>query len=288
MLQWLVQYWTKLRDLRLWVVEQVLWAEKEMHGKSGKEKRAVIVERLDDLVRLPFWLEWADGPLIGWLVDLACEKLNWLTDHDFENVDLNEAQKEKVADVLETPLMVSAAKGKSIDERLNELYAEYHIQPDRPDEPAQTPAPEKGPETPAPIPALKPGYITPHFRRREFACKCGCGADNIDPALAGLCETIRNEIGVPLIVNSGVRCEKHNAKVGGKPKKKDGTGGSFHMYGKAADLSCTLGARKLFEAIRDLYDTGKLPGLDYCLLYPTFVHIDIGKPRNQRFAVKRG
>ena len=277
MLERLIQYWTKLRDLRRWVVENVLWAEKELHGKTGKEKRAVIVAKLDELVRLPFWLEWADGPLIGWLVDLTCEKLNWLTDHDFEKVKLDEKQREKIADVLEAPLTVAAAKGKTIDERLNELYREYGIQPDKPDEPVQPPAPGTKPE--APVPALKPGYITPHFQRREFTCKCGCGADNIDPVLAQMCETIRDSIGVPLIVNSGVRCEKHNAKVGGVK-------GSYHTQGKAVDLSCTLGARKLFEAIRNLYDAGKLPGLEYCLLYPTFVHIDIGKTRKQRFAIK--
>ena len=281
MLERLVQYWTRLRDLRLWVVEQVLWAENELAGKTGAEKRAIIVSKLDELVPFPFWLEWADGPLIGWMVDRACDILNHITGHKFKGLQLSQVQKEKVADVLEAPVKVAAAKAQGVDERLEELYKEYGIQPNKPDEPAQTPAPEKGPETPAPIPALKPGYITPHFQRREFACKCGCGADNIDPALVQMCETIRDSIGVPLIVNSGVRCEKHNAKVGGVK-------GSYHTQGKAVDLSCTLGARKLFEAIRELYDAGKLPGLEYCLLYPTFVHIDIGKPRNQRFAVKRG
>ena len=281
MLERLIQYWTRLRDLRLWVVDQVLWAENELAGKTGKEKRAIIVAKLDELVPLPFWLEWADGPLIGWMVDRVCYILNYLTDHKFKGLQLSQAQKEKVADVLEAPVKVAAKKAQDVNDRLEELYREYGIQPDKPDEPVQTPAPEKGPETHAPIPALKPGYITPHFQRREFACKCGCGADNIDPALVQMCETIRDSIGVPLIVNSGVRCEKHNAKVGGVK-------GSYHTQGKAVDLSCTLGARKLFEAIRNLYEAGKLPGLEYCLLYPTFVHIDIGKPRNQRFAVKRG
>lgn len=279
MLERLIQYWAKLRDLRLWVVEQVLWAENELAGKTGKEKRAIIVAKLDELVPLPFWLEWADGPLIGWMADRACDILNHITGHKFKGLQLSQAQKEKVADVLEAPLTVAAAKEKTVDERLNELYKEYRIQPDKPDEPVQPPAPEKGQETQKPAPALKPGYITPHFQRREFACKCGCGADNIDPALVQMCETIRDNIGVPLIVNSGVRCEKHNAKVGGVK-------GSYHTQGKAVDLSCTLGARKLFEAIRNLYDAGKLPGLEYCLLYPTFVHIDIGKPRKQRFAIK--
>ena len=281
MLQWLLQYWTKLREFRVWVVEKVLWAENELSGKTGAEKRAIIVGKLDELVPLSFWLEWADGPLIGWMVDRACDILNHITGHKFKGLQLSQEQKEKVADVLEAPVKVAATKAQDVNERLEELYKKYGIQPDKPDEPAQTPAPGKGPETPAPIPALKPGYITSHFQRREFACKCGCGADNIDPALVQMCETIRDSIGVPLIVNSGVRCEKHNAKVGGVK-------GSYHTQGKAVDLSCTLGARKLFEAIRELYDAGKLPGLEYCLLYPTFVHIDIGKPRNQRFAVKRG
>lgn len=277
MLERLIQYWTRLRDLRLWVVEQVLWAENELAGKTGKEKRAIIVAKLDELVPLPFWLEWADGPLIGWMADRACDILNHITGHKFKGLQLSQEQKEKVADVLEAPLTVAAAKEKTVDERLNELYKEYGIQPDKPDEPVQPPAPETKPE--APVPALKPGYITPHFQRREFACKCGCGADNIDPALVQMCETIRDNIGVPLIVNSGVRCEKHNAKVGGVK-------GSYHTQGKAVDLSCTLGSRKLFEAIRNLYDAGKLSGLEYCLLYPTFVHIDIGKTRRQRFAIK--
>ena len=277
MLQWLLQYWTRLRDLRLWVVDQVLWAENELAGKTGKEKRAIIVAKLDELVPLPFWLEWVDGPLIGWMADRACDILNHITGHKFKGLQLSQSQKEKVADVLEAPLTVAAAKEKSVDERLEDLYKEYGIQPDKPDEPVQHPAPETKPEDP--VPALKPGYITPHFQRREFACKCGCGADNIDPALVQMCETIRDNIGVPLIVNSGVRCEKHNAKVGGVK-------GSYHTQGKAVDLSCTLGARKLFEAIRNLYNAGKLPGLEYCLLYPTFVHIDIGKPRRQRFAIK--
>lgn len=276
MLQWLEKYWKQLRELRLWVVEHVLWAEKELKGKSGKEKRSVIVGKLDELVRLPFWLEWVDGPLIGFLVDLACDKLNWLTDHNFEDIEPNSEQRQMIADVLEAPITTSSAVGKNIDERLNELYSKYGIKPDAPD------VVEKAADGPAPagLIAEKPaGDLSQNFSRREFACKCGCGKDDISPELVDICQAIRDYIGVPLCVNSGCRCEKHNAKVGGVKN-------SYHVQGKAADLACTLGARKLFQAIRELYDLGKIPGLEYCLLYPSFVHIDIGKKRAERFAKK--
>ena len=68
--------------LKSWVVEQVLWAEKNMVGKTGAEKRAAVVAKLDDLLPLPWFLEWMDGPLIGWLVDKACALLNAEKGHD--------------------------------------------------------------------------------------------------------------------------------------------------------------------------------------------------------------
>ena len=95
-----------------------------------------------------------------------------------------------------------------------------------------------------------------------------------------MCQTIRDAAGVPVRVNSGCRCAAHNAKVGGAAN-------SYHTQGKAADLSCSLGANKLYELIQALYSAGKLPGLAYCLKYPSFVHIDIGGERKQRFAIRR-
>ena len=287
--------WDKLKQLKKWVVESVLWAEKELAGKSGPEKRAVIVARLDDLVKLPWLLEWADGPLIGYLVDFACEKMNWLCDGDFSEANLTEEQKEEVADVLTAPIQ-TAARGGSVDERLGELYKQYGIEAEASlllapmAELAEIVAENADiapaePEKPAPTP-LKPGYLTPHFKRSEFTCKCGCGKADIDSRLVEMCETIRVAAGAPVRVNSGCRCEARNKKEGGVPKNRDGTGGSFHMYGKAADISCSIGPRKLYELTQALYAAGKLPGLEYCIKYPTFVHIDIGKKRNTRFVVK--
>lgn len=121
--------------------------------------------------------------------------------------------------------------------------------------------------------------LTPNFKRSEFACKCGCGFDSIDLRLVNMCQTIRDRIGKPIKINSACRCAKHNAKCGGVKN-------STHTLGYAADLSCSVGAKVLFQTIKDLYNEGKLPDLSYCLMYPTFCHIDCGKPRNNRFAVK--
>ena len=61
------------------------------------------------------------------------------------------------------------------------------------------------------------GDITTNFDRSEFACKCGCGYDNIDVSLVLDLQRIRNRFGRPIVVTSGCRCEKHNAAEGGSP-----------------------------------------------------------------------
>lgn len=254
--------WEKLNEIKKWVVEKVLWAEKELRGKTGAEKRAAVVAKLDELIVLPFWLEWADGPLIGWLVDLVCAKLNWLTDGDFSEVVLNDIQRDELAECLTASVDAKEdVSAMTVDERLGKLCQDYGI--------------EWVPQT-EPVDG---GDMTKNFSRKEFACKCGCGKDDIDPKLVELCQTIRDAAGIVVRVNSGCRCEKHNAKVGGAK-------GSQHVKGKAADLSCGIGAMALYDLIQGLYAAGKLEGLSYCLRYPTFVHIDVGPERKQRFAVK--
>ena len=72
-----------LDQMKAWVIEQVMWAETNMRGKSGKEKRDAVVARLDEMIKLPFYLEWLDDKLIGILVDLVCGKLNQVYAHHF-------------------------------------------------------------------------------------------------------------------------------------------------------------------------------------------------------------
>ena len=131
---------------------------------------------------------------------------------------------------------------------------------------------------------------TKNFQVSEFACKC-CGQNHIDQRVLDMAQTIRDELGVPVRVNSGYRCEEHNRRVGGVMKKYDKAGkliskGSNHMYGLAADLSCSLGAAKMFETVKKLHAEGKLPDLDYCIRYKTFIHIDCGGKRKSLWEVR--
>ena len=120
---------------------------------------------------------------------------------------------------------------------------------------------------------------TRNFKVSEFMCKCGCGKSGIDQRVVNMCQTIRDALGVPVRVNSGCRCEKHNAAVGGVK-------GSKHTKGKAADLSCSLSAKKMFETVQRLHAEGKLPDLDYCIRYKTFIHIDCGGKRKNLWEVR--
>ena len=77
-----------------------------------------------------------------------------------------------------------------------------------------------------------------YFKKPEFACKCGkyCNGypAEIDIGMVKIADEIRNRIGKPIHINSGLRCKTHNANVGG-------VFNSQHLLGKAADLACPSG-----------------------------------------------
>ena len=58
-----------LDQIKAWAIEQVM--------------RDAVVARLDEMIKLPFYLEWLDDKLIGILVDLVCGKLNQVYAHHF-------------------------------------------------------------------------------------------------------------------------------------------------------------------------------------------------------------
>ena len=120
---------------------------------------------------------------------------------------------------------------------------------------------------------------TKNFRVEEFACKCGCGANNISQTVINMCQKIRENLGLPVRINSGYRCKQHNAKVGGVKN-------SYHTQGLAADLSCAKGALALWTVIQNMWNNGELPELSYAIKYANFVHIDCGKKRKHVFEVK--
>jgi len=73
--------------------------------------------------------------------------------------------------------------------------------------------------------------MTKNFGRHEFACKCGCGFDDISPKLVAKLQLARDLFGEPIKVNSGCRCLSHNRKE----KSRDT---SSHIKGLAADVTC--------------------------------------------------
>lgn len=73
-----------------------------------------------------------------------------------------------------------------------------------------------------------------HFKREEFACKCGgkyCKGFPVEPQekLIRVADDIRKNLGGKATVTSGVRCARHNANVGG-------VSNSRHLSGKAMDF----------------------------------------------------
>ena len=116
---------------------------------------------------------------------------------------------------------------------------------------------------------------TKNFKVSEFACKCGCG-NKVKQSIIDLCQKIRTKAGIPVRVNSGYRCEKHNAKVGG-------VSGSQHCAGVAADLSCAKGAKFLISTVKELYEAGEIPELKFCKEYKSWIHVDCGKTRHNVF-----
>ncbi len=73
------------------------------------------------------------------------------------------------------------------------------------------------------------GDMTKNFSKHEFECQCLCGKDDVSLDLVEMLQTARQWLGKSMVINSGVRCIKHNKAVGGKPD-------SSHLSGMATDI----------------------------------------------------
>ena len=124
------------------------------------------------------------------------------------------------------------------------------------------------------------------FEEKEFACKC-CGQlplstgsgqaprENVKALVSEVLDPVREKLGMPIVVNSGYRCERHNKDVGGVRN-------SQHLRGEAADVSCADLPR--LKAL--IIENGKF---DQLITYPTFLHVSYkrtGGNRHQR--LKKG
>lgn len=120
-----------------------------------------------------------------------------------------------------------------------------------------------------PAPAFDPNeQVTEHFNMQEFICECGgkyCKGFPVpmNRTLIEKLECVRKELGIPLVVTSGVRCDILNEEVGGVPD-------SYHKLGRAADIAvyATSG-----YTVDEVADVGERYGLKTIRYYDkSFVH----------------
>lgn len=116
-----------------------------------------------------------------------------------------------------------------------------------------------------------------YFQRAEFRCQCGgkyCDGFPAEPAeeTVRLADEIRRRAGVPLNVNSGLRCKQHNADVGG-------VWNSLHLTGQAIDLAPIGGNISVarLQEIAEQVQAEKMPNRGGLGRYEWGVHVDNGK-----------
>ena len=100
-----------------------------------------------------------------------------------------------------------------------------------------------------------------NFKEHEFACKCGCGYNVINPQLVMALDMARRDAKVPFTITSGCRCKKHNARVGG-------VGDSSHVKGYAVDIAVQDSGHRMavLKALMRYFDR---IGID-----KNFIHVD--------------
>jgi len=100
-----------------------------------------------------------------------------------------------------------------------------------------------------------------YFTEDEFACKCGCGLNNMQSKFLSMLDAARGYANVAFSVNSGCRCPKHNAAVGGVDT-------SSHTLGWAADISTPT----TYHRFRVVYGAIRA-GFTRIKIYKSFVHL---------------
>lgn len=106
-----------------------------------------------------------------------------------------------------------------------------------------------------------------YFKRSEFACRCGkCGGypAEMKQLVVEAADRAREHFGRACHVSSGIRCEKHNAEVGGVP-------GSRHLSGKAIDCRVDgVAADTLLGYVK------ALPNIAYAYkIDENYIHMDV-------------
>jgi len=120
--------------------------------------------------------------------------------------------------------------------------------------------------------------LTTNFKLSEFRCKDGTDVPaellpNVQK-LANELQRLRDELGLPIKINSGYRTKSYNKKIGGASN-------SMHVQAKAADIVVTdITPTNLYKRIEKLIEEGKV-NFKGVGVYDTFVHVDVRDRRSR-------
>ena len=100
-----------------------------------------------------------------------------------------------------------------------------------------------------------------YFSRKEESCRC-CGCGGLVPDFRDKLNEARELAGIPFILTSAFRCEKHNREVGGSAT-------SSHLAGCAVDIKCA-DAWSRFKILSALLEVG----FQRIGIGRNFIHVD--------------
>lgn len=106
--------------------------------------------------------------------------------------------------------------------------------------------------------------MSKHFRKEEYACKCGCPQPDVNLHLESVLELVRVSFQAPVTITSAYRCPRHNKSVGGAEKSK-------HLENIAADIQVKgVNPQEVYDFLDEIFpDTYGLGN------YDTFTHVDV-------------
>jgi len=110
-----------------------------------------------------------------------------------------------------------------------------------------------------------------YFNDDEFRCSC-CGGYVLSVELRQMLNKAREIAGIPFVITSGYRCEKHNEYIGG-------VANSSHTKGVAVDISAN-DSRRRGLILKGLY----LAGFTRVGISESFIHADIDNDKKNNVA----
>ena len=121
------------------------------------------------------------------------------------------------------------------------------------------------------------GDLSENFSKLEIMCPCSCGADKISSVLIEKLQKVRNIIGRPIIITSGVRCEFYNTSI--KASMNSSHISDEHGIGNAVDIACT-NSKDRYELVELAQKFFKRIGISGGA-YGGFIHLDVDKEKVQ-------